>query len=162
MARHNAGQAPEMGKLEKIHATHLDTGEEVMLFAKRKKRLPHPYDRWLAVDQDRLAEIAADRSLSPLALRLILLMMADSDPGNTLYVSQKDCAERLGYHRQQVSPAWKELRQAGIIEEGVPFQGRPTWALAPDVAWRGPVDMLITVLRNRFKEAAKALSGGGK
>lgn len=156
MGRRRGQAVPEMGQLERIYATHADTGEELTLFAKRKKRRPHPYDRWLAVDQGRLAEIAADRSLSPLALRLILLLMADADPGNTLYVSQKDCAERLGYRRQQVSPAWKELRRAGIIEEGVPFQGRSTWALVPDVAWRGPVDLLIQTLRNR----AKALNGG--
>jgi hypothetical protein len=157
MARRGAPKAPEMGKLEKVHVTHDETGDEMTLFARRKRRLPHPYDRWLAVDQGRLAEIAANRTLTPLALRLIMVIMADSDPGNTLYLSQKDAAEWLGYRRQQISTAWRQLREAGILEEGIPFQGRPTWALAPEVAWRGPVDLLITALRTRAKNRLTAM-----
>lgn len=137
------------GKVDqrRIQVRDTETGTELDLMV-TAPRVPHPYERWCAMNQTKLFQIASDPELTPCALRLLLILMADLEGGNVFRLSQGEAGRLLGYTRRQINRAWKQLREAELIQE-VEDRGYGAWGLAPEVVWRGKARGLRQILRER-------------
>jgi hypothetical protein len=122
-----------------------DTGEVlvegVAVWVGRK--IVSPYGRqWMQVNQDALAEIAADRDLGTEAFRVFLYLSARLDFENLIVVPQAEIATALSMKRQAVGRALKLLAGKGIILRGPKVGSVSSYQLNPHYGWKGKVKNL--------------------
>lgn len=85
--------------IRRISHIDADTGELIaegtlVVVARRPK---HPYkDRWIMLNQDKVQEIALDRSLDGTDLRVYLYLLGMLDYENYIPMTQTQVAEQLG------------------------------------------------------------------
>lgn len=92
--------------------------------------------RWVRIFQDTLSEINKKRKLRGESYRVLLQLMAESDYKNVVPEIGK-IANELGINKNNVSRAFRELRDAGILIS----EGR-NYYLLPFLVWKGNAKQL--------------------
>lgn len=103
----------------------------------------NPYSTgWIMNSQEALELLATDEDLTKEAFRVLIFLMARLDFENWIQVTQKEIAEKLNIHKQNVSRAISLLEEKGIILRG-PKVGRSyAFRLNPYFGWKGKVKNL--------------------
>lgn len=118
-----------------------DTGEVldgVLVLVGRK--IGSPYGRqWMQINQDALAEIAADPQMGAEALRVFLYLNARLDFENLIQVPQIEIAGALGMTKQSVNRAVKLLEAKQIILAGPKVGRSGSWKLNARYGWKGKI-----------------------
>jgi DNA-binding transcriptional ArsR family regulator len=134
--------------MRRVGMVDLDTGEVlsgVPVWVGAKARSPYG-DRWIAVSQDFLEELAARRDVHGETLRVFVFLNARLDFNNLIQVPMIEIAERLGMKPPNVRRAMKKLEELGVVVRG-PKAGRSSsYRLNPNAGWKGKV----TELRKRL------------
>jgi hypothetical protein len=133
-----------------------DTGEVldgVAVWVGRK--IVSPYgSQWMQVNQDALAEIAADKDLGTEAFRVFLYLNARLDFENLIVVQQTEIAAALGIKPQAVSRAMRLLAGKQIILRGPKLGGVGSYRLNPHYGWKGKVQNLTKARQTRLQAVA--------
>lgn len=144
-----------------------ETGEVVPVegipyVAQRKGR--HPYgERWLAMNQETMAKVSADKTLKSEPLRLWLYLLSVLDFENWIAVKQADIAAKLGIHKVNISKAFTELERRGMIERGERVLGGAfSWSLNETNVWKGTVPNLEKAIRAGARRRHLQVVEGGK
>jgi hypothetical protein len=107
------------------------------------RKVASPYgSEWMQLNQNALAEIAADRDMGAEAFRVFLYLNSRLDFENLILVPQTEIAEALGMKRPSVSRAIKLLVTKEIIIRApeVRYVGRlSAYRLNPHYGWKGKV-----------------------
>jgi hypothetical protein len=142
--------------IRRIEAHDSETGEildGVAVWVGRK--IVSPYGReWMQVNQNALAEIAADREIGAEALRVFLYLNARLDFENLIVVKQAEIVEALGMKRQAVGRAVKLLAGKQIILRGPKLGSVSSYKLNPHYGWKGKVQNLTKARQERLRVIA--------
>ena len=127
----------------KIASIDQNTGEileGVVVYCGVKK---NPYSTgWIMNSQEALELLATDEDLTKEAFRVLIFLMARLDFENWIQITQKEIAEKLNIHKQNVSRAISLLESKGILLRG-PKVGRSyAFRLNPYFGWKGKVKNL--------------------
>ena len=130
-------------KKRKIASVDQDTGEVlegVVVYCGVKQ---NPYSTgWIMNSQEALELLATDEDLTKEAFRVLIFLMARLDFENWIQVTQKEIAEKLNMHKQNISRAISLLESKEIILRG-PKVGRSyAFRLNPYFGWKGKVKNL--------------------
>lgn len=130
-------------KRRKIASIDQNTGEileGVVVYCGVKK---NPYSTgWIMNSQEALELLATDEDLTKEAFRVLIFLMARLDFENWIQITQKEIAEKLNIHKQNVSRAISLLESKGILLRG-PKVGRSyAFRLNPYFGWKGKVKNL--------------------
>jgi hypothetical protein len=138
---------------KRIGAHDMDTGEVLEGVAVWiGPKLVSPYGRqWMQVNQDALAEIAADRDLGLEAWRVFAYLNARLDFENLIVVKQSEIVAALGMKRQAVGRAVKLLTSKQIILRGPKLGGVSSYRLNPHYGWKGKVQNLAKARQERLR-----------
>ena len=103
----------------------------------------NPYaSGWLMNSQQALELLSKDKDFKGETLRVLLFLMSRLDFQNLIEISKIEISKELDIHRVNVSKAFKQLIDKGIIIEG-PKVGRSfAYKLNPDYGWKGKVKNL--------------------
>jgi hypothetical protein len=141
---------------KRIGSVDLKTGElldGVNVWVGRK--IVSPYGRqWMQVNQDALAEIAADKDLGLEAWRVFAYLNARLDFENLIVVQQTEIAAALGMARQSVYRAMKLLAGKQIILRGPKIGNVSSYRLNPYYGWKGKVQNLTKARQERLRIVA--------
>ncbi len=143
----------------RIGSVDLTTGElldGVHVWVGRKIASPYG-SQWMQVNQDALAEIAADPDLGLEAWRVFAYLNSRLDFENLIVVPQVEIATALRMKRQSVGRAIKLLAGKQIILRGPKIGGVGSFQLNPHYGWKGKVENLRQARQARLQvvEAAK-------
>lgn len=69
--------------------------------------------------------------------RVLDYLLSVLDFENFIHVSQAEVARELGYHRQDVNSAVKQLVEAGVLVRGPKVGQSWTYRVDPDLGWKG-------------------------
>jgi hypothetical protein len=134
-----------------------DTGEVldgVAVWVGRK--IVSPYgSQWMQVNQDALAEIAADKDLGAEAWRVFAFLNARLDFENLIVVQQTEIAAALDMPKQSVNRAMKLLAGKQIILRGPKLGGVGSYRLNPHYGWKGKVQNLTKARQARLRAVAE-------
>jgi hypothetical protein len=140
----------------RIGSVDLKTGElldGVNVWVGRK--IVSPYGRqWMQVNQDALAEIAADKDLGLEAWRVFAYLNARLDFENLIVVQQTEIAEALSMKPPSVNRAVKLLTGKGIILRGPKIGSVGSYRLNPYYGWKGKVQNLTKARQARLRAVA--------
>ena len=107
------------------------------------RKIGSPYGRqWMQINQDALAEIAADPQMGTEAFRVFLYLNARLDFENLIQVPQIEIATALGMTKQSVYRAVKLLETKQIILSGPKVGRSGSWKLNVHYGWKGKVHQL--------------------
>jgi hypothetical protein len=141
---------------KRIGSIDLKTGElldGVNVWVGRK--LVSPYGRqWMQVNQDALAEIAADKDLGLEAWRVFAYLNARLDFENLIIVQQTEIAAALSMPRQSVYRAMKLLIRKQIILRGPKIGSVGSFQLNPHYGWKGKIQNLTKARQTRLQAVA--------
>ncbi len=97
---------------------------------------------WLMNNQKALELLSKEKDFKGETLRVLLFLMSRLDFENLIEVSKIEISKELDIHRVNVSKAFKQLINKGILLEG-PKVGRSfAYRLNPDYGWKGKVKNL--------------------
>jgi hypothetical protein len=137
----------------RIGSVDLKTGElldGVNVWVGRK--IVSPYGRqWMQVNQDALAEIAADRDLGLEAWRVFAYLNSRLDFENLIVVPQTEIAAALSMKPPAISRAIRLLVSKQIILRGPPLGGTGCYRLNPHYGWKGKVKNLHQARQTRLQ-----------
>lgn len=140
----------------RIGSVDLKTGElleGVNVWVGRK--IISPYGRqWMQVNQDALAEIAADRDMGTEAFRVFLYLNARLDFENLIVVPQTEMAAALAMKQPAISRAVKLLTDKEIILRGPKIGVVSSYRLNPHYGWKGKVQNLTKARQKRLQVVA--------
>jgi hypothetical protein len=108
----------------------------------------------MQVNQEALAEIAADREIGAEALRVFLYLNARLDFENLIVVKQAEIVEALAMKRQAVGRAVKVLADKQIILRGPKLGSVSSYRLNPHYGWKGKVQNLTKARQARLRAVA--------
>jgi hypothetical protein len=138
-----------------------DTGEVldgVAVWVGRK--IVSPYgSQWMQVNQDALAEIAADRDMGAEALRVFLYLNARLDFENLIVVPQIEIAAALVMKPPAVSRAVRLLTGKQIILKGPKLGGVGSYRLNPHYGWKGKIQNLRKARQTRLEVVPTSPAG---
>lgn len=107
------------------------------------RKVGSPYGRqWMQINQDALAEIAADPQMGAEALRVFLYLNARLDFENLIQVPQIEIAAALRMKPPSVSRAIRLLEAKQIILAGPKVGRSGSWKLNVHYGWKGKVHHL--------------------
>lgn len=107
------------------------------------RRVGSPYGRqWMQINQDALAEIAADPDMGTETFRVFLYLNARLDFENLIQVPQTEIAAALGMKRPSVNRAIRLLETKQIILRGPKVGHSSSWKLNVHYGWKGKVTQL--------------------
>jgi hypothetical protein len=145
---------------KRIGSIDLKTGElldGVNVWIGRK--IVSPYgSQWMQVNQEALAEIAADKDLGAEAWRVFAYLNARLDFENLIIVQQTEIADILGMKPQAVSRAMRMLIGKQIILRGPKIGSVGSYRLNPHYGWKGKVQNLTKARQERL-QALAAVAG---
>jgi hypothetical protein len=119
------------------------------------RRLASPYGRqWMQVNQDALAEIAADRDIGLEAWRVFAYLNARLDFENLIVVPQGEIVAALSMKRSSISRAVKLLADKQIILRGPKIGSVNSYRLNPHYGWKGKVQNLTKARQKRLQVVA--------
>ena len=124
-----------------IGSIDLNTGElldGVSVLVGRKIASPYG-SQWMQINQEALAEIAADPDLGTEAFRVFLYLNARLDFENLIVVPQAEIVTALGMKQPSVSRAIKLLTGKQILIRGPKIGGVGSFRLNPFFGWKGKV-----------------------
>jgi hypothetical protein len=120
------------------------------------RKIVSPYGRqWMQVNQDALAEIAADRDMGTEAFRVFLYLNARLDFENLIVVPQGEIAAALNMKRQAVGRAVKLLVDKRIILRGPKIGNVSSFRLNSHYGWKGKVQNLAKARQERLRVVAE-------
>ncbi len=130
-------------KRRKIASVDQNTGEilkGILVYCGVKH---NPYAKgWIMNSQEALELLATDEDLTKEAFRVLMFLMARLDFENWIQVSQKEIAEKLNMHKQNISRAVKLLQSKEILIRGPKIGKSYAFRLNPDFGWKGKVKNL--------------------
>lgn len=107
------------------------------------RKIGSPYGRqWMQINQEALAEIAADPQMGAEALRVFLYLNARLDFENLIQVPQIEIAAALRMKPPSVSRAIRLLEGKQIIIRGPKVGRASSWKLNVHYGWKGKVHHL--------------------
>ena len=113
---------------------------------------------WLMNNQKALELLSKQKDFKGETLRVLLFLMSRLDFENLIEISKVEISKELDIHRVNVSKAFKQLIDKGILLEG-PKVGRSfAYRLNPDYGWKGKVKNLNEYrkeIENREKKDLK-------
>jgi hypothetical protein len=119
------------------------------------RKLASPYGRqWMQVNQDALAEIAADRDIGLEAWRVFAYLNARLDFENLIVVPQGEIVAALSMKRSSISRAVKLLTDKQIILRGPKIGSVSSYRLNPHYGWKGKVQNLTKARQKRLQVVA--------
>jgi hypothetical protein len=119
------------------------------------RKIVSPYgSQWMQVNQDALAEIAADRQIGAEALRVFLYLNARLDFENLIVVPQTEVAAALSMKRPAISRAVKLLADKQIVLRGPKIGSVSSYRLNPHYGWKGKVQNLTKARQERLQVVA--------
>jgi hypothetical protein len=143
--------------IRRIEAYDSETGEildGVAVWVGRK--IVSPYGReWMQVNQNALAEIAADREIGAEALRVFLYLNARLDFENLIVVPQNEVATALSMKRTAITRAVKVLTDKQIILRGPKVGSVSSYRLNPHYGWKGKVQNLTKARQEKLRAVAE-------
>ena len=143
-------------KQRKIVSFDRDTGEileGVVVYCGVKK---NPYSTgWIMNSQEALELLATDEDLTKEAFRVLIFLMARLDFENWIQITQKDVAEKLNIHKQNISRAISLLESKGIILRGPKIGRSNAFRLNPHFGWKGKVKNLDDYRKNEDEQLIK-------
>jgi predicted transcriptional regulator len=87
--------------------------------------------------QHALDVVAMDKAISGEGLRIWMKLLAALEDENYMQLQQSTIAEQMGLQKTNVSRAFRQLMEAGYLEEG-PKSGRAkSYRVNPELAWKG-------------------------
>jgi hypothetical protein len=143
---------------KRVGTFDLETGEVldgVAVWVGRRVRSPYG-SQWMQVNQDALAEIAADPDMGTEAFRVFLYLNARLDFENLIQVPQKEMSEALRMKQPAISRAIRLLTSKQILLKGPKVGGSGTYRLNPHYGWKGKVQNLQKARQNRLKAVGEA------
>jgi hypothetical protein len=128
-------------RLKDIRCIDVETGEILGQFpAMVGRKIVSPYrEGWMQLNQEALAEIAADRDMGTEAFRVFLYLNSRLDFENLILVPQTDMAAALGMKRQAIGRAVKLLADKQIILRGPKIGSMSSYRLNERYGWKGKV-----------------------
>lgn len=142
---------------KRIGSVDLKTGElleGVNVWVGRK--IVSPYgSQWMQVNQDALAEIAADKDLGAEAWRVFAYLNARLDFENLIVVQQTEIAAALDMKPPAISRAMRLLAGKQIILKGPKLGGVGSYRLNPHYGWKGKVQNLTKARQERLRVVAE-------
>lgn len=117
---------------------------------------PKLTERWFMAFQDTFEELAKDPELTLEPKNVLLYLFSKLDFENFIQLSQKEIAEALKMHKEQISRAMKLLTGKQIILEGPKVGRSKCYRLNPHYGWKGKVKNLQTERRSHLR----AIEGG--
>jgi hypothetical protein len=108
----------------------------------------------MQINQNALAEIAADRDLGVEAFRVFFYLNSRLDFENLIVVPQVEIAAALSMKPQSVNRAMKLLTTKGIILRGPKLGGVGCFRLNPHYGWKGKVQNLAKARQARLQAVA--------
>jgi hypothetical protein len=152
----------EMPK-RRIGSVDLNTGElldGVNVWIGRK--VTSPYGRkWMQVNQEALAEIAADRDMGTEAFRVFLYLNARLDFENLIVVPQTEIAAALSMKQSAVSRAIRLLVGKQIILRGPRVGPVSSFQLNLHYGWKGKIQNLHKARQTRLEAVPTSPAGKG-
>jgi hypothetical protein len=140
----------------RIGSVDLKTGElleGVNVWVGRK--IVSPYgSQWMQVNQEALAEIAADKDLGAEAWRVFAYLNSRLDFENLIVVQQTEIAAVLSMKPQAVSRAMRMLIGKQIILRGPKIGSVGSYRLNPHYGWKGKVQNLTKARQKRLRVVA--------
>jgi hypothetical protein len=140
----------------RIGSVDLKTGElldGVNVWVGRK--IVSPYgSQWMQVNQEALAEIAADKDLGAEAWRVFAYLNSRLDFENLIVVQQTEIAAALTMKRPSVNRAVKLLADKQIILRGPKIGNVGSYRLNPHYGWKGKVQNLTKARQTRLQAVA--------
>jgi hypothetical protein len=125
------------------------------------RRIGSPYGRqWMQINQDALAEIAADPEMGTEAFRVFLYLNARLDFENLIQVPQTDIAVALGMTKQSVNRAIRLLEAKQIILRGPQVGRSSSWKLNVHYGWKGKVTQLRQEQARQLRLVADSVPRG--
>jgi hypothetical protein len=119
------------------------------------RKIASPYGRqWMQVNQDALAEIAADRDIGLEAWRVFAYLNARLDFENLIVVPQTEVAAALGMKQPAISRAVKLLADKQIILRGPKIGSVSSFRLNPHYGWKGKIQNLTKARQKRLQVVA--------
>ncbi len=119
----------------------LDTGEELPhlnVIAMPPHRRNGFREGWIAMSQNGLMMASKMRKeLGSDGYAVLMLMLAKMDYENFLFISKTDLAKELGMHRPNVYRAFRKVVDAGFLIEGQKVGNIHSYALNPEIGWKG-------------------------
>jgi hypothetical protein len=138
---------------KRVGTFDLETGEVldgVAVWVGRRVRSPYG-SKWMQVNQDALAEIAADPDMGTEAFRVFLYLNARLDFENLIQVPQKEMSEALRMKQPAISRAIRLLTGKQILLKGPKVGGSGTYRLNPHYGWKGKVQNLTKARQSRLR-----------
>lgn len=119
------------------------------------RKIASPYGRqWMQVNQDALAEIAADRDLGLEAWRVFAYLNSRLDFENLIVVPQTEIVAALSMKQPAVSRAMRLLTAKQIILRGPKIGPVSSYRLNPHYGWKGKVQNLTKARQKRLQAVA--------
>ncbi len=103
---------------------------------------PKLKERWFMAFQDGLEEIAKDPELTLVPKNVLLYLYSKLDFENFIEQTQKEIAQALGIHKEQISRAMKLLIKKQIILESSNSGRSKFYRLNPNYGWKGKTNNL--------------------
>jgi hypothetical protein len=119
------------------------------------RKIVSPYgSQWMQVNQEALAEIAADKDLGAEAWRVFAYLNSRLDFENLIVVQQTEIAAALTMKRPSVNRAVKLLADKQIILRGPKIGNVGSYRLNPHYGWKGKVQNLTKARQERLRVVA--------
>ncbi len=94
---------------------------------------------WLAMFQESLQLIAADKEVNGYALRVFIALLSELDFQNYICIPQSKIAKIIGIARQDVTRAINTLINKQIIFKEQGIGNTKAYKLNPNIGWKGDV-----------------------
>ena len=150
-------------KRRKIASVDQNTGEilkGIVVYCGVKH---NPYAKgWIMNSQEALELLATDEDLTKEAFRVLMFLMARLDFENWIQVSQKEIAEKLNMHKQNISRAIKLLQSKEILIRGPKIGKSYAFRLNPDFGWKGKVKNLNEYRKEKDNQESRELINKNK
>jgi hypothetical protein len=119
------------------------------------RRIKSPYgSQWMQINQDALAEIAADPDMGLEAWRVFAYLNSRLDFENLIVVPQREISEALRMKQPAVSRAIRLLTNKQIILRGPKIGPVGSYRLNPHYGWKGKVQNLTKARQERLRAVA--------
>lgn len=111
----------------------------------------HFEDTYVRMFQQALDVVAKDKALSGETLRIWMKLLSELEDDNYMQLQQCVIAEEMGINKTHVSRAFRQLMEAGYLEEG-PKSGRAkSYRVNPEIAWKGAGPKYTETMKKRGK-----------
>lgn len=111
----------------------------------------HFKESYVRMFQHALDVVAKDKALSGETLRIWMKLLSELEDDNYMQLQQTKISEEMGIQKTHVSRAFRQLMEAGYLEEG-PKSGRAkSYRVSPELAWKGSGDKYTEVMEKRGK-----------